>query len=227
VSTLRDRWLRIGAAVVLIMMAAGVASLALAMHLYPGGNAIDRQALHHSFWLNFLCDLTGDRAQNGASNVPGSHLARAGIVALSAAVGAFWLVLPALFPAPRAAAALIRIAGVGAALGLMAVPLATGSVHAVAVYVSSIPGLIAAVVAFIAMAMAMAMVRTARDGLLLGAACGAIAAGFVDSVLYARRVLDHFQSCPPALPALQRVASLFMLAWMAMAAWRVLRRARP
>jgi hypothetical protein len=216
-----DRWLRVGAAAVLITMAAGVVSLALAMHLYPGGNSFDRQCLHHSFWFNFLCDLTGGQAVNGASNVPGSQLARAGIVALSVALGAFWLVLPALFPGARAAAALVRTAGAASALGLMAVPLVSGPAHAVAVFAASVPGLVAAVTGFIA------IVRGVRDVVLLGVASGAIAAGVVDSVLYARRVLDHFQSCPPALPALQRVAFLLMLAWMGTAAWRVLQAKRP
>jgi hypothetical protein len=220
---MRDRSLRVGAAVVLVSMACGVALLARAMELYPGGSFIDRHACQHSFWLNFLCDLTGERALGGATN-PGSGSARGAIVFLAVSLGAFWLILPSLLPAhlPGAPAttAVIRIAGSLSAVGLLAVPIANGSAHAVAVYAASGPGLVASVTAFVA------LVRGSRDGALLVAASGAIVAGAIDGVLYARRVLDHFGSCPPALPALQRVAALFMLAWMATTAWRVLRRPR-
>jgi hypothetical protein len=220
---MRDRRLSWGAAVVLVTMGVGVALLARAMQLYPGGNFFDRHAAHHSFWLNFLCDLTGAQSAGGASN-PGSPSARAAIASLAIALGAFWLILPSLLPASsrgaRAASAVIRVAGALSAVGLLAVPIADGAAHAVAVYAAAGPGLVASVTAFVA------LVRGSRDVALLLPASSAIVAGAIDSVLYARRVLDHFVSCPPALPALQRVAGLLMLAWMAATAWRVLRRPR-
>jgi hypothetical protein len=218
---MRDRRLSWGAAVVLVAMAVGIALLARAMRLYPGGNFFDRNCAHHSVWLNCLCDLTGARSAGGAPN-PGSPSARAAIVSLAISLGAFWLILPSLLPAlsrgARSVGAVIRVAGALSALGLLAVPLADGAAHAVAVYAAAGPGLVASVTAFVA------LVRGSRDVALLLPASSAIAAGAIDSVLYARRVLDHFLSCPPALPALQRIAGLFMLAWMAATAWRVLRR---
>jgi hypothetical protein len=217
---MRDRRLSWGAAIVLVATAVGVALLSRAMRLYPGGNVFDPHAAHHSFCLNFLCDLTGAQSASGAPNA-GSPSARAAIVSLAIALGAFWLILPSRLAArsrgARVTGAVIRVAGALSALGLLAVPLADGAAHAIAVYAAAGPGLVASVTAFVA------LVRCSRDVVLLLPASSAIAAGAIDSVLYARRVLDHFVSCPPALPALQRVAGLLMLAWMAATAWRVLR----
>lgn len=212
--------LRLGAAIVLAMMVVGLTLLALAMHRYPGGTEIDPHCVGHSFWLNFLCDLTGDRALNGASNAAGRGVARAAMAAFSIGLGAFWLILPAEFPEHRALAAIVRVAGAVSVLGFLAVPVAEGPLHAVAVFAASVPGVLAAIVGLVA------TVRYVRDKLLLFAAFGAIAAATVDSILYARRVMDDFRSCPPALPVFQRLTMLFVLVWAGTTALRVLRPSR-
>jgi hypothetical protein len=216
---LDDRRLRVGAVVVLVAMVVGAAALGAAMYLYPGGSFVEPHALRHSFWLNFLCDLTGDLALGGAPN-PAAPIARAAMGAFAVSLVAFWLILPAHLTVARSLALCIRVAGAMSAVALAVVPLATGSLHAVVVFAVAVPGLVACVTGF------GALVRPPRDRLSLAAASGAIAAGAIDAVLYARRVADDYQSCPPALPALQRVAFLFMLLWMAATAWRVLTFAR-
>jgi hypothetical protein len=211
---LRSR--RLGAAVVLATMVTGLTLLALAMHRYPGGTELDSHSVGHSFWFNFLCDLTGDRALSGASN-GGSAFARAAMVAFSIGMGAFWLILPAEFPGHRAIGAIVRLSGAISVLGFLAVPVAPGALHAVAVFAAAVPGVLAAA------AGAAATFRYVRDKLLLGAAFGSIAAATVDSILYAQRVSNDYRSCPPALPVFQRLTLLFVLAWAAITALRALR----
>jgi hypothetical protein len=214
-----DRGLRLGAVIVLAAMLVSVGALAVAMHVYPGGSFVRPEAPGHSFWLNFLCDLTCDRALGGAPN-PGAPIARAGLGALAVSLLGFWFILPAVLPRARAAALTIRVAGALSAVGFALVPFANDMLHAVAIFAAAGPGLIASATGF------GALTRRPRDPVLLVAASGALVAGVLDCVLYARRVADDFASCSPALPAFQRLAFLFMLVWMGATAWRVLTRAR-
>ena len=55
-----------------------------------------------------------------------------------------------------------------------------------------------------------------------------MAATIIDSILYAQRVMNDYRTCPPALPVFQRLTLIFVLAWGATTALRVLRRSsRP
>src|SRR5438552_3783881 len=114
---LRSR--RLGAVVVLAAMVVGLTSLALAMQRYAGGTELDRHTVGHSFWFNFLCDIAGDRALNGAAN-PGGAFGRAAMAAFSVGLGAFWLILPAEFPRHRALGAIVRVGGSISVLGFFA-----------------------------------------------------------------------------------------------------------
>lgn len=212
---LRSR--RLGAVIVLAAMVVGVTSLVLAMQRYPGGTELDRHTVGHSFWFNFLCDLTAERAFNGAAN-PGRDFGRAAMAAFSIGLGAFWLILPAEFPGHRALAAIVRVGGAISVLGFLAVPIvARAPWHALAVFAAAVPGVLAATVGVAA------TVRYVRDKLLLSAAVGSIVAATLSSILYAQRVMDGFHSCPPALPGVQRLTLLFVLAWAAITALRALR----
>src|SRR5436190_22253151 len=103
---LRSR--RLGAAIVLAAVVAGVTLLALAMQRYPGGTELDPQTIGHSFRFNLLCDVANERALNGAPN-PGSAFGRLAMVVFAVGMGAFWMILPAEFPGHRALAAIVRI----------------------------------------------------------------------------------------------------------------------
>jgi hypothetical protein len=207
---------RLGAWIVLAMMVVGLALLALAMRLYPGGTELDPHTVGHSLWFNLLCDLTGGRALNGAPNA-GSSFARAAMVAFSVGLAAFWLILPAEFPDHRALGAVVRACGSVSVLGFFAVPVASGALHPIAVFAAAVPGVVAALVACVA------TLRYVTDKLLLAAAAGSIATAAADSVLYAQRVLDDYRSCPPALPVFQRLTMLFVFVWAAAVALRALR----
>ena len=211
---------RLGALVVLAMMVTGVTSLALAMHRYPGGTELDGHTVGHSFWFNFLCDLTGDRALNGASNAA-RDFARAAMAAFGVGLGAFWLILPAEFPGHRVLATCVRVGGTISVLGFLAVPVAPGPWHALAVFAAAVPGVIAAVLGVVA------TVRYVSDKVLLGAAVGSIAAATLDSIMYAQRVMNDYRTCPPSLPVFQRLTLLFVLAWAARTAQRALRSPAP
>jgi hypothetical protein len=215
------RSLRVGAVLVLATGVVGSTLIALAMSLYPGGTELDPHCVGHSFWFNLLCDLTNERALNGASNVAGSGFARAGMAMFSLGFGAFWLILPAAFPGHRALAGTVRLAGAVSVLGFLAVPFAGGRWHAVAVFAAAGPGVLAALVG------AAATFRYVKDKVLVTAAFGAIASATIDSVVYAQRVHDDFRSCPPAMPVFQRLLALFVLAWAGATAWRVLRSSPP
>ena len=210
------RPIRYGAAIVLAMMVTGLTLLALAMYVYPGGTELDRHCVGHSFWFNFLCDLMGERALNGSFN-PGHSLARAAMAAFSVGLCAFWLILPAEFARHRATAATIRVAGAISVAGFLAVPIASGPLHAIAVFTAAVPGVIAGSVGLAA------TLRYVRYKLPLAAACGSIGAATVDSILYAQRVINDYRSCPPALPVFQRLTLLFVLLWAATTALRAFR----
>jgi hypothetical protein len=205
---------------VLFAVTSGSALLGISMHLYPGGTALHARARGHSFWLNFLCDLTEPAARNGAPNPVGSWIARAAMLDLSLALGVTWLVVPALVGEQRASARAIRLAGGLSVAALIAVPLAEGTAHIIAIYAAAAAALSAGIVTLV------------RGGgpphrwILLAAV---LACTVADSVFYAQSVATHSRVVLPPLPIFQRVAVLLALAWMVAVALELLgtrRRAR-
>jgi uncharacterized membrane protein len=208
---------RVGPLAILIAMAVGIGLLATAMLRYPGGTALDPLSPGHSFWFNFLCDLTGDVAVNGRPN-PGGSLARAAMIAFCVALACFWIVLPSRFRDRRRISTATKTFGVVSVLGLAAVPLATGLAHIAAVFASAIPALCAGVLGLIG------TLKYMKSKALAALASATIAAGALDSVLYACSYLVHPRIVSPALPLFQRIATLLMLAWMAAVATSSLQR---
>jgi hypothetical protein len=209
------------ALVTLLALAVGVALIGFAMVCYPGGTVFDRSARGHSFWLNHLCDLTGPNACNGQPNGVTAPAARAGLAAFAAALAAFWLVMPALFPGRPRVALVVRVGGVMSALGLAVltlVPPGPGPAHALVVFGGVVPGLVAGVVSVVA------LFRFAGDRLIGMLAAGTLLAGAVDVAIYARKTIVHPDIYTPSIPIIQRLAFLLMLAWMAAVAARVLSR---
>jgi hypothetical protein len=204
------------------MMLTSGAALALAMHLYPGGTELDRHSVGHSFWFNLLCDLTGDRALNGAANV-GRSYGRAAMAAFAVGLAAFWLILPAEFPDRRVLARVVRVGGALSVTGFLLVPVMTGGLsHAVVVFLAAVPGVIAAAASFVA------TLRYVKHKALVGAAIGSIAAATIDSLLYAHRVMNDFHTVPSAMPVFQRLTLLFVFAWAGATALRAVKAAaRP
>jgi hypothetical protein len=213
---------RAGALLVLGAIAAGAALLGAAMRLYPGGNATDHGRSGHSFWLNYLCDLTPDVAVNGASTARGAALARAGMLVLTAALGLVWLLLPRVLGGGRWSAAVVRVGGVLCALGMFAVPFVEGALHPPIILLTVVPGVAA-------LATALVGLWRGRRTALLTLAVVTLAFTVADALLYAARVGGWVAASSPAVPLLQRVAALLLLAWMAGVGVAVLREptARP
>ena len=210
-------WAVIAAVAILVTTAVGIVLLAVAMRMYPGGTAIDATSVGHSFWTNFLCDLTNDVAVNGGPNHSGGTLARIAMAAFSLALGCFWIILPESFRHHRALAAAVRAFGGVSVAGLAVVPIATGSTHVQAVFASSVPALVAGILGLVA------TVRYSSSRALVAVACATVAAAFIDSIFYARSYMVHPRVVSPALPFFQRIALILMLAWMGGVAVGVLR----
>jgi hypothetical protein len=208
-----------GARFLLAAVASGVVLLGIAMHLYPGGTALDVHARGHSFWFNFLCDLTEPVARNGVANPVGSKIAHLAMLDLSLALAATWLVTPAFFEERDTAARVVRGSGVLCVLALVAVPVLDGTAHTVAIYTSAPAGLIAGVVAVAALA------RGTRPWLALLLAT-VLAATAADSVFYALAVASRPRPVAPELPLTQRLAGLLAVAWMVATAAEILVRDR-
>jgi len=213
----REHAPRYAAVALLVAIATGATLLGVAMYRYPGGTVLDPHGSQHSLWFNFLCDLTSACARNGLPNTACRSVARAGMLCLALALALFWIVLPTLLPGHKILGRAIRAAGCLSAAGVITVPFADGALHALAIFSASVPALLAGVLGFAG------VLRCVRDRWLLGAAAFAIVATVVDSVLYARKIVEQSEVDPPALPLFQRLAFLFLLIWMAMVAWRVLR----
>lgn len=212
---------RTAGSAILVSMAVFAALILAAMHLYPGGTWFDRQAPGHDPFRSFLCDLTQPVALNGRPNPIGSSLAKLAMLALSTAILVMFVSAPRL-AAPSASARVIRASGTLSYVGQVLVPLTPslelGAVHAIAVLIAVIPGLLAGALSIAAFA------RARRRGLaLLGAGVFAVAA--VDAVVYANHVAAGGPT-PLALPILQRIALVLLVAWAASIAVALLREDR-
>jgi hypothetical protein len=207
----------LGAVVVLVALVAGSAQLAGAMAMYPGGSAIDPRQLGHSFWLNFLCDLTESLARNGTPNPVGSLLGRSAITTYAVGFGAFWMILPVSFGVRGHAWTVMRVMGVLSAAGLALVPFATGWLHAWSVALTSLPGVCAGILGLVG------TIKYARSRFIVGVVCAAIAAAVADSVLYRQSLATHPRVVIPALPIVQRLTLLLILTWGGAVALQVLR----
>jgi len=204
---------RVVAAVLLGLLAAGAVASAMAAARYPGGTWMDRTSVGHSFWGNFLCDISRDPALDGRPH-PGAPWGRAAEWMLVVALGLFFWIVPALV-VPRRRGWTLRILGVVATLGLLLVPVTTGPAHALALIAGAGPG-------FAATVLLLRGLRHRRA--LMG--LGALSLGL--SVLELGLFLGFSErfgalSVPVVVPAVQRLALLASVGWMAACAVAVLR----
>jgi hypothetical protein len=229
-------------AAILASVAAFVALYVPAMLLYPGGTWFDATTRGASFWQNFLCDLEARVALDGRPNPIGSRLAQAAMLVLTLGLAPFWVAIAQLVTesaetttkppqpeawsaqdadhaaeAPRIATA-IRWLGLVAVVGIVAVALLPsdrfGPVHGVAVLTAGGPGLTTAVLATVALLGASPTLR--REGML---GVGTLVFAMSDFVLYAGQYFRLIASTV-ALPAVQKVALMFLVAWMLAVALR-------
>ena len=204
------------AVVLLALLAAGAVATTMAAAVYPGGTWMDRNAVGHSFWGNFLCDVARDRALDGRLH-PGARWGRAAEWVLVLALGLFFWVAPALIQ-PRRRARTIRVLGAVATLGLVLVPITHGVPHALALIAGAGPGFAATLM----------LLRGLRHRPVL-AGLGALAL-ILSAVELGLFLAFHerfgARTMPLAVPAVQRLALLAAVAWMAASAVAVLQARR-
>ena len=200
---------RSGARLLLVLLGAGAVATAVGAGRYPGGTWADPGSSGHSLLGNFLCDIARDTAVNGRPN-PGAPWGRAAEWTFVLALCLFWWLAPTLVQ-PRRGRRAIRALGTLSTLGLLAVPLTVGLAHAVALLAGAGPG-------FLAGGLVVRGLRARPWLRLLGGVALLLAA--VELGLYLA-----FRPGPPplAVPAVQRLALLAAVAWMAACAWELRR----
>ncbi|HEY8079541.1 MAG TPA: hypothetical protein VIF62_35670 [Labilithrix sp.] len=186
------------------------------MQMYPGGTSWDHASVGHDFWKNYLCDLLRPTALDGVPNPLGSALAKTATLMLACGLFSFFYVVGREFPSlPR----LGRAVAVLGALSSCAVPGVVfvsgdryGIFHGVAVIVAAIPGLSAALLAVVGLALGE---DRPKRGAFVGAATLAVA--LVDFALYVPQVLSSAPG-PIAVAVLERIALGLVLVWMCVVA---------
>lgn len=208
-SSRKGGWSRAGGAALLALLGAGAVATAASAARYPGGSWVDPLATGHSWWRNFLCDLARDMAVNGAPN-PGAPWGRAAEWAFVAALCLLWWLAPALVER-RGIRRPVRVLGTSSLLGLVLVPVTWGGAHTLALAAGAGPG-------FVAAALLVRGLRRRPKLALLGAVSLVLAALELGLYLAFRE-----GPLPVAVPAVQRVALLAAVAWMAGCALALLR----
>lgn len=182
----------------------------LAARAYPGGSHFDHAAVGHDFWRNALCDVARSTAIGGASNAVGASLARTAMSTMAVAIGLMLWSLPRHFPRRVRTGRIVRgfaVALVPAALAVVFLPTDRFSaIHGIVTMTAGLVGTSGATLAIVA-----AAVETRRPSLYLGILTLAAAVGSLG--VYA---VELGFGGPPrlAVPVLEHVAALFLLAWM-------------
>ena len=216
-------WSRPCALALCAFLCAFAVAMSLSMSLYPGGNWLDRSAIGHRFFANFLCDLTQPVSLSGVQNHIGSRCAQLGMLSFALALACFFWLLPVLFAARGRSALWVRMLGGGAVLVFVAVPLTPsltfGNLHQRLALLSGASGLAAALAAVNAL-------RSAHCAARVLAAVGALVlvVGALDAGLFVYHLGDA--TLPWSVSALQKVAALLLCAWMVGTARLVLARPR-
>lgn len=220
-----DRCERARDRLALLVAASAVLSLALfiaAASLYPGGNHFDHHAAGHDFWRNAICDVARTTAIGGAPNGAAAWLARAAMSILAFGIGALYWLVPERFPSRARLGAIVRGLGAMTALGALCVVLVppdrSSLLHGVAIMLGGAPGLVACLLVAFALIRERAAPRLVTVLAILALLVATAGLGlYVDELMTGR---------PPrlAVPVLERIAAILLLAFMLSAS--VLRR-RP
>jgi hypothetical protein len=190
---------------------AGVLCVVAAMAVYPGGTWMNRATVGHSFWGNFLCDLQQPIALNGSPNPIGSRLAQVGALALFASCAAMWPLTTVVIENPRLAGT-ARLVGIGASVLAFLVPLLPSerwpALHSIAIAAAGAPGLAALGLATVGIGRS----RHVSVGLRV-LSLALVGVGVTTGALWSVVELETI-AVPPALPAMQRVAGMLLVAWI-------------
>jgi hypothetical protein len=211
---------RVLSALILLGLAAFLVLTALAAAAYPGGTFCDANAAGYEFWGNFFCDLTQPVTQRGVDNQRSRVLALGSFACFSFALIPFWLKLGALVGARLGRAT--RGTGLVSALGTNLIAwlpsAASPLLHQISVFMATLPGLAAALLGVLGLFSRGNTDEKRALPLRLGAWLGAfgLAFGTADAAYYAYAIA--VPGCHALLPALQKLAALCLIGWMAVIA---------
>lgn len=194
---------------------APIASVALFVGLYvvaaasyPGGTRAEPSRVGFSFADNYWCDVLDTTTYGGRPN-PAAPIALGATVVLALGLAVLWWLAPALFPAARVRAFVVR--GAGVASGLVT-PLIGTQHHDLVINVAVLAGTVAFVIA-------MTAVRAREGRHLVALAVFAFAAATTNFVMWRAGWGSELH----ALPLVQKGAFAFFLAWVFAFALRVRR----
>ena len=182
----------------------------LAAAAYPGGNHFDHGAAGHDFWRNALCDVARSTAIGGAPNPIGAGFARVAMSTMAIAIGLLLWSLPRHFPRRVVVRQVVRFFAaitVPAALAVVFLPTDRFSdIHGMVTVIAGLLGTVGATLAVLA-----GVRDTRRPSIFLGVLTLAAAFGSLGAY-----VVELIGGGPPrlAVPALEHVAAVLLVAWM-------------
>lgn len=202
----RPARVRLAAAAVIGAVLVALALLGVAIARFPGGSDCDPSARGFDPWCNYLSDLLHEGARGGRAN-PAAPVARAAVLVFVAALPPFWALLARLVPGRGRA---LRALGTLSAAGWAAMALLPsdrfGPWHGGFILLGAGPGVMAAALAVRGLWPARPVLATL--GLAALACVGAATALFV-------RLLLGVATAPSlAIPALQKLGAVFLVAWV-------------
>jgi hypothetical protein len=194
----------------LLCLALFCASMWAATWAYAGGSWRHPHATSHSFFENYWCDLLREPAHNGKGNALAVRLATLGFAALALALGPFWLELSLLFRDRRRQ--FVRVAGVLSATATAGVALVPSDrfpvLHGPAVLSAGGLGFACGCICA-----SWAVQNVRRAGAFAALSLLLMAFASVNLVLYVWIAYFHGGESV-ALPIVQKLATLSLVAWM-------------
>ncbi len=189
-----------------------VVLFAFAAHAYAGGTHFDHSAVGHDFWRNNLCDVARTVAINGLPNECACFLARFAMLALALGLGVMFFALPRLFPSRPRLGLLVRVLGVATvpcAIAVVLLPTDRFShLHGLSIVLAGTLGL---GTVGLALAGLFSDARAPSHVVSLGVLAMSVAA--LDFALYVIEFTSQ-GSAQVAVPVLERLSTILLLAWM-------------
>ena len=194
-----------------VALSAFLVLMTLAAAAYPGGTYCEPTAERYRFWGNYFCDLTATVTGRGEDNSRSAALTEAAFVCFALAAGPFFVLLGRMSGRARLVGRLGVVSATATAVLAWLPSRAGPTLHAVAVFSATIPGLAAAALGAYGLCN-----RTVPARLRVPSSLGiaTFCAGFVDAAGYGYAVATH-AGCLVWLPALQKVVALLLVTWMA------------
>lgn len=201
---------------ILAGLALHVVLLIASVALYPGGTWWNKA--EHGFHpaQNFWCDLLRPVSHSGVDNLVGSMVGRLSLLALALTGCAFWGAVARSYEVSRLSGRLLVVAGWLGCVALAVVALGTGTfapwVHHDAILFLGPFGLVA-----LLWSVALSVARGRPVTRVLG--LGTVVFSLWNMVQYVRQT-ELGAADWTGLPLVQRIATLFLLAWMVTVVWR-------